>query len=91
MSDGKTVFDLIRDGDADALRAHVAEHPEAASRENEDGITAVMVALYHQRRDLADILLTGDPDLNVFEACALGDGPFVRRMLDDFPPGVRPQ
>jgi ankyrin repeat protein len=89
MSAVDDVFEAIRAGDAERLRTLVAANAARASLVGDAGISALMFALYHRRRDLVDILLAADPELNVFDAAALGDAPFVTEMLDRHPGFLR--
>jgi uncharacterized protein len=44
--------------------------------------SALLEALYHRRHDEAQALAAARPELDVFEAAALGDGPRLQRILD---------
>ncbi|NUN53108.1 MAG: ankyrin repeat domain-containing protein, partial [Planctomycetaceae bacterium] len=79
------VFEAIRAGDPERLRDLVAENAARASYVSDAGISALMFALYHRRQDLVNILLAADPEMNVFDAAALGDARFVTEVLDSFP------
>jgi len=79
------LFALIKAGDEDGIRAALEADPGVASSVNEAGISAVLFALYHRRRDLADVLLSADPDLNVFDAVAAGERDIALSLLDDAP------
>ena len=83
------VFEAIRAGDADRLRSLVAENAARAAAVGDAGISALMFALYHRREDLVDILLAADPEINVFDAAALGDAAVVTEMLDRCPGFLR--
>ena len=85
MSAVDDVFEAIRAGDADRLRDLVAANAARASLVGDAGISALMFALYHRRQDLVDILISADPEMNVFDAAALGDAVFVTEMLDGHP------
>jgi ankyrin repeat protein len=67
------VFELVAAGDVEGLRRLVAEHPSAASARDEQGLSAVLQAQYRGREDMVAILLDAGPELDVFEASALGD------------------
>jgi len=89
MSAIDDVFEAIRAGDAERLRSLVAANAARASLVGDAGISALMFALYHRRKDLVDILLAADPEMNVFDAAALGDARFVTEILDGFPGFLR--
>jgi uncharacterized protein len=63
---------LIDAGDAEGLRAALADDPAAATARDRDGVSATMHALYRRRVDLAELVAAAVPELDVFEAAALG-------------------
>ncbi len=65
-------FEAIKAGDADRVSALVAEDSSLAAARNEQGISAIMWALYNQRRDLAELVSAAQPSLDVAEATAMG-------------------
>jgi ankyrin repeat protein len=67
-----SLFDAIKAGDAEAVREIVAADPAAASTRDENGLSALLVALYHRQPAVRDALLAADPELDVLEAAALG-------------------
>jgi uncharacterized protein len=67
--------------DADAVRRLVTEDPRLASAKGEDGLSLVVRALYRQRRAALTALLAAGPDLDVFEAAALGRGERLAVLL----------
>ncbi len=66
------IFEAIKAGDADRVSALVAGDSSLATARNGQGISAVMWALYNQRRDLAELLSAAQPSLGVAEATAMG-------------------
>ncbi len=66
------IFEAIKAGDADRVSTLVAEDSSLAAARNEQGISAVMWALYNQRRDLAELVSAAQPSLGVVEATAMG-------------------
>jgi len=71
----------IKAGDAEAVRALVGESPELASARDENGLPVVLLALFHQRRDIAETLLQAEPELGILEAAAAGRADRVRELL----------
>ncbi len=65
-------FRAVTEGNADALEAALDKDPSLAGDANSDGVSLVRWALYHGRRDLADLILAQDPPLDVFDAAAVG-------------------
>jgi len=89
MSAVDDIFEAIRAGNADKLRELVAANAARAALVGDAGISALMFALYHRRQDLVDILLSADPEMNVFDAAALGDAALVTGLLDTHPDFLR--
>jgi uncharacterized protein len=71
----------ITGGDVEAVRARVREDPALASATDENGLPVVLLALWHQRRDVADALLEAGPELGVLEAAATGRVDRLRELL----------
>ncbi|WP_037412259.1 ankyrin repeat domain-containing protein [Candidatus Solirubrobacter pratensis] len=68
----EALFAAVRSGDVDALRALLADDPELASAQ-EDGVSAVLVALYHRQDAARAELLAAGARIGPLEAAALGD------------------
>jgi ankyrin repeat protein len=73
-------FEAVRAGDDKGLRALLRRQPGLAS-ERRAGVSLLMAALYQHRRDLADIVLGARPELDVFEAAALGEREIIVELL----------
>ncbi len=80
-----SIFDSIRAGDIDAVRAAIKEDPGAAAARDENGLSAVRAALYVHKQDVADVLLEAKPELDVFDAAAAGDVDRLTELLDADP------
>lgn len=80
-----TIFDSIRAGDLDAVRAAIKEDPGAASARDGSGRSAVRAALYIGRQEVADVVLEASPELDVFDAAAVGDVDRLTELLDADP------
>jgi len=83
------LFRLGRDGDDSALLARVAAAPSLAAARDEAGISLPLFCLYHGRDALAQALADARPDLDVFEAAALGRDERLADLLTVDPSGVR--
>ena len=77
-----TIFESIKAGDVDAVRAAVGEDPQAAAARDDKGLSAVRAALYAHKQDVADVLLEAKPELDVFDAAATGDVDRLTELLD---------
>jgi uncharacterized protein len=75
----------ITGGDVEAVRELLREDPELASARNADGLSMVLVALFHQQREAAEAILAADPPLGVLEAAATGRAERLGELLDADP------
>jgi uncharacterized protein len=80
-----SIFESIKAGDVDAVRAAVADDPSVAATRDDDGRSAVRAALYVHKQDIADVLLEAKPELDVFDAAAAGDVDRLTELLDGDP------
>ncbi len=82
------IFEAIKAGDADRVSALVAGDSSLATARNEQGISAIMWALYNQRRDLAELVSAAQPSLDVMEAAALGRIAALSELVSEDPAKV---
>lgn len=66
------VFKAIDVADGEALKTLLENNPSLASSRSDDGLTAVLFSLYIQKPELTDILLSFEPELDIFDLSALG-------------------
>jgi adenosylhomocysteine nucleosidase len=76
-------------GDTERVKTLIAEDPTLAMARGDDGVSAVLLARYRFDRPTMDALLAADPDLDLFEASALGRIDRVRVAIDDDEASVR--
>ena len=76
-------------GDTERVKTLIAEDPSLAMARGDDGVSAVLLARYRFDRPTMDALLAADPDLDLFEASALGRIDRVRVAIDDDAASVR--
>jgi ankyrin repeat protein len=79
------LFLAITTGDVDTVKRLVDEDPALASARDGSGLHVVLLALFNQQREVADILLAADPDLGVLEAAGTGRADRLRELLDADP------
>ena len=77
-----TIFESIKAGDIDAVRAAVKDDPSVAAARDDDGRSAVRAALYVHNQDIADVLLEAKPELDVFDAASAGDVDRLTELLE---------
>jgi ankyrin repeat protein len=85
MSVATRMIDAVKAGDADGLRAILESDPAAAGAREDGGDSPLMMALYHGRRDLAELILAHGRQPDAAEAAALGDIERLRTALDAEP------
>lgn len=83
------VFTAIDDGDVAALRELVEHDETLAAARDEHGVSALMRARYLDRMEMVEALVQAGPELDVFEAAALGATERLRDLLDREPALVR--
>ena len=89
MSTAEDLVAAVKAGEAERVAAIVAEAPELASARDTDGVSALMHSRYRSNRAVTDALLATDPDLDVYEAAALGYLDRLRARLDDDAASIR--
>jgi uncharacterized protein len=82
------VLEVVKAGDGERLRTLIAEDPTLAGARDEQGLSAVLHARYRDRDDLVEILLAAAPQLDIFEAAAVGATDRVAELLDTDPSAV---
>jgi uncharacterized protein len=71
-TDVATLFAQIDSGDAASVAVTLAADPALAAARDGDSVSATMHALYRGRRGLAETIAAALPELDIFEAAALG-------------------
>lgn len=88
MSVATRMIEAVKAGDADGLRSILQSDADAAGARTEGGDSPLLMALYHGRRDLAELILAHGRRLDAFEAAALGDVERLRAELDGEPGAI---
>lgn len=65
-------FDAVKAGNVDEVRRLVQGTPALAGAKDSNGVSAILVATYHGRRDVAAALVELGAPVDIFEASALG-------------------
>ena len=81
MAKRTTIFDAVASGDPARVKRKLAREPETISSRDQDGLTPLMSALYLGKGDVVDALLTREPELDIYEAAALGRVADLRRLV----------
>ncbi len=76
------LFDAIGAGDLRTVRDLLRDDPALAGARNADGLSAVLAARYRNATEILDVLLAAGPDLDQFDAAALGATDRLRDLLN---------
>jgi ankyrin repeat protein len=80
-----SVIDAIKAGDDDRVRELVAADSSHARARDENGVSALLVAVYHGRPAAVEALRGPSEPIDAFEAAALGDTGRLADLLDADP------
>jgi ankyrin repeat protein len=75
------LFEAIDRGDRAAVEAAIAADAPLALGRDRDGVSAMMHALYRGRGEIAEAIAAALPELDVFEAAALGRRERVQELV----------
>jgi ankyrin repeat protein len=81
--EANALFRAMRARDERQALSVLRAHPELAHTRDDDGLSALMLALYHGFRELAHALQREPGDLDLFEAAAVGDVRRLRELVTD--------
>ena len=76
-------LEAVRKGDRSAVDRMLDADPSLVSARDERGTSAVLLAHYHGKPDVAAALLSRAPALDVFEAATAGDAKRVAALVDE--------
>ena len=82
MSD---LLDAIKSGRLDDARAIVTRDRSQLSARDASGVSAILLAVYHGKADIAQMLVEMGAPIDIFEASALGKVDRIKTMLRDDP------
>lgn len=85
VADSKDVLGAIQDGNAEQLRALLAENPALATTRDANGVSALMLAIYQQRKELIDQVRMKLNAFDIFEAASLGRSDLVEELVQQRP------
>ncbi len=85
MSVATQMIEAVKAGDADGLRRILEGDPAAADGRADGGESPLLTAMYHGRRDLAELMLGHGWQPDPFDSAVLGDVERLRAALDAEP------
>ncbi len=77
------MIEAVNADDADRVAELLVDDPTLATARDEHGVSAIMLSRYRFARPVTDALLAADPELDVYEATALGYVDRLRERLDE--------
>lgn len=78
-------LEAVTKGDRARVREMLAQDPSRVERKSESGVSAVLMAIYYQKPDVARDLVAAGARVEIFEAAALGDARRARELLQQDP------
>ena len=78
----------IRCGNVDEVNCLLDSHTDWLNAETDQGISPLMLAIYHRQEDIIQSLLGRDPIIKIFEAAALGMLPVLEHHFKCRPESV---
>ena len=85
VAENADVIEAIESGNAERLKELLATDRTLGAARDAGGVSALMQALYRQRKDMVELLRRARPDLDIFEAASLGRADLVEEMVDHDP------
>lgn len=82
MTGAEELFTAIDGGEAGRVRELVRADPSLAAARDGDGVSAVLHARYRGLGEVVEAVLEAGPELDVFDAAALGELERLRELLD---------
>ena len=77
------LFDAIKAGEFERVKAMVTASPALINARARTGESAILTAVYHGQKEIANLLVARGAPLSIFEACAAGELERVDRLLDE--------
>src|SRR5687767_9324547 len=79
------LLDAIKAGDSAAVTRILDHDPKRMDDRGENGVSSVLLALYHGKRDIARLLIDRGAALSFHDACAAGEAEKAKAMLMNDP------
>jgi len=78
-------LESIQKGNLSRINQLLETNPGLANSKSKNGVSALLLALYHGRQDIALVIATKKPMLDIFEASVLGNLQQVKNLIDQEP------
>jgi uncharacterized protein len=79
------MLDAVKTKNADRVKQLLSEDSGLVHAKNEEGQTAVLLSAYYHANEVKDLLLERGPELNLYEAAAVGATERLRELLQSHP------
>ncbi len=85
----KEFLEAIQSGQTEKAQALLESDPSLSEVRSEQGVSALLLALYYGRQPIADLLLASGVRLDIYEASATGRTDWLRELAESSPQSVR--
>ncbi|HYI94558.1 MAG TPA: ankyrin repeat domain-containing protein [Bryobacteraceae bacterium] len=75
------MLEAIKSGDSAGAAKLLESDPSVASERTAEGVSYISLAMYHRQPEIARLLAAKRTDLDLPEACAVGEIEHVRRLI----------
>ena len=79
------LFAAVKAGNTAEVTRLIEAEPALVNARDENGLSAVLTAAYYQEPDIARLLVQRGAEMDVFEACAAGELPRVKALVEQQP------
>lgn len=85
MSEAEAFIQAVKSGDLESVRSRLQADSSLAAARDENGLSALLVSVYHMKNEVTRELLPHVSELTVFEAAATGSLDALSRLVEDDP------
>jgi ankyrin repeat protein len=85
VTSSQDFLNSVTQGDAAKVKQLLEQDSSLARTTDTDGVSAVLKAVYYNRKSVADILVAARNDLDIFEASATGQSTRVAELIKEDP------
>ncbi len=83
-----TFFAAIAGGDLERVKAMLTADPSLVDARDDRGQSAVLTAVYHRQRDIANLIVGRGASLDLFDAAAAGEIERAERLVAESPASI---
>jgi ankyrin repeat protein len=81
MTSSQDFLSFVTKGDVARVKQLLKQEPALARASDKDGVSALLKAVYHGRKEVVSVLLAARDDLDIFEASATGQTARVESLI----------